>query len=270
MTLSMTDSIILGLLVLFFLVGFLKGFLRTLLGPISLFLALLLSIIIQNKTHNYLYAAITGLVGPFIIQIILSMIFKTWNSSADHKEKPSFISRLAGGILNTTWISFFIILFFLLINVLPAKWRSAAPIKQQIESSYSYTLMQKLLHNKKVNIKEINFNGIADAMNNPQKKKIIEESAEYKKIMQNDKIKNITNDPELVKMMQEKNYLGLLRSRKIQDIMKDNDLIDNILLLQKKIMSSTMKSGSAPSPNNPAQSSPPKTIRLENGVYTNH
>jgi uncharacterized membrane protein required for colicin V production len=260
------DYIVIGFFALFFILGFRKGFLKTILGPFSLILAIIASMIVQKQTGSLLYSTLVALIGPFIIEWLLSLALKK-KSGDDKKAKLSVISRLAGALLNSVWVVVLSAIVIFLISILPSSFEPTAPLKKNVEASQVYKWLKKAMKDK-TELKDFDIDRIQNAMNNPAQKAKIEKMKEYQKIMNDDKVQDFVNDPEIQKMLKDKNYVALLKSEKMQEILKDKDLVKQFFDLQKKVMDSTWKD-IKPSGHTSTGKSDPHTIELKDGVYTN-
>ena len=116
---AITDAIVAVILIYSSWDGWRRGFLRTLLGPVSLLLATIVSYFYYNFTHDFLKSLLIGLIGPFVLNIILAVVLTLWNKTVNQNQKANNFSRAWGGLFNLVWMGGIILLTLVLLVFMP-------------------------------------------------------------------------------------------------------------------------------------------------------
>ena len=221
------DAIVLVLLILFFARGMINGALRTLLGPISLALGTAAAYLYYQQTHNGLISLGIGILGPFVIRILLSIGLNFWQQAGGN---PSMASRIAGGMLGVIYSGSLLALTIILITVLPFDFPWIKSIKKNILASRSYAF----IHQISGNLFPASASKTANAPGGPEK--TLESTDEFQEVINDEEMKNLMQDPEVQKNVEEKNFAPLIVNPKFQSLLNNKALIQKLIALQKKMI----------------------------------
>ena len=113
-----TDSIMLGALLLFFFNGWRKGFLKTLLGPITLIIGCLIAYYHYQQTQNIAVSISICVFSPFALKILASMMLNLWNKAVNNAAPLSTASKVLGSIVGVLWSGSYLALLLVMIGFL--------------------------------------------------------------------------------------------------------------------------------------------------------
>lgn len=237
MTLSI-DLIIVIACLAFFIIGFNRGFWRAIIGPFALILGAIAGYIYYQKTGEWITSFLISFFGPFLIKLTLGFVLLLFPKDKNAQEDPVTLGKFAGGIFNLVWGGAIIMIALLLITLVPSPWSWLKTLQNQITDSQAYGIMNTLTRNTIEN----NETDILQMMNfweNPEKIENLQTTPEYQNLMTEDKITTILEDETLMDDIQNKNFVKILGSTKIQDLIKDKDLMSKLFNLQKMMIETT-------------------------------
>ncbi|VAW11774.1 hypothetical protein MNBD_BACTEROID05-1171 [hydrothermal vent metagenome] len=232
---STTDIIVAAFLCIFFLRGWFRGFVKSILGPLSLVAGTFLAYGYYAKTNKVIIALCISLFGPFIIQILLSFVFKIFNKILKNDSKPSMISGLIGGSISTLWSGAMLSLTILLIAFIPENFPKIKPIQEDVLQSISYKNIHKIAGDK-IPSASLDVKEISAIFENPKKLKKLQSSKEYENLMEDTKFRDLMSDKKIQKDVEDKNFVALLKNPKMQAIMKDKNLVKKLFEFQKQLI----------------------------------
>ncbi len=232
---AVTDIIVATFLCLFFLRGWFRGFIRSILGPLSLAIGTFLAYGYYAKTNNIVISLCISLFGPFIIQIILSLLFKIFNKILRNEAKPSVTSRFVGASISTIWSGTMLSLAILLISVIPRDFPKINNIQKDVLESTSYKKIYKLAENKMPSSSP-DISEISAIFKDPKKLKKLQTSKEYKNLVKDKTFHDLMSDEKIQKDIEDKNFVELLKNPKMQAMMKDKNLVKKLFAFQKQLI----------------------------------
>jgi uncharacterized membrane protein required for colicin V production len=142
---NITDYITLGAFLYFFFNGWRKGFLRTRLGPISLIVGCFIGYGYYQKTQNVALGLGICIIGPFIINILASLVLKLWHKAVNSDIPLSIVSRLSASALSILWSGSYLVMMMILIAVSPLKFGWFEKTKKDVLESRSYAFINARL-----------------------------------------------------------------------------------------------------------------------------
>lgn len=239
------DLIVLGIIVLSFFTGLSQGFYKTILGPISLGIAYLFAISYYQLFGNLVISLVVGLLAPFVIRLIFSLLGKLLTSAYTDHPRPGPTSRFLGGIISIVWSCGIVGLSMVLMTMIPLQTKFFDNIKDRIVSSFSYSVIQQAL-GKHLTEAGMNMDSITSVLTDPEKRKSLEESPEFQKIMDEPALKAFFRDPEILTLVRDKKFDQLISHPKMKAILEDKNAMNQLMKLNKLIRrfdaSSTKKS----------------------------
>ncbi len=246
--LPIADYIILGLLVIFFIMGWQKGLLRTLLGPISLIVGSIVGYIYYQKTGNLVISLLISIVGPFIMNIACGLLINAAKKSQANQEDAPILGRFLGGILSLLWSGSILILTILLIGLIPGKTPWLEKIQKAINTSHTYTFIYEKFKEKIPSVE--NIKNLNTAIQDPERIKDLQSTEEFQTVFNSDVIKQLYSDEETAKQLQEKDMGKLLTNPKVQSavqaIINDPELLKKFMSLQEKIITAQATNEKSP------------------------
>jgi len=232
--LTITDYIVLIVVSLSTFNGWRRGFLRSLLGPLSLVLCSVLSFVYFQKTHNLFWSLLLCVLGPLLLNILLPLLLKIGQKTAPEDKSISSSSRILGALFNLSWNTGTLILFLVWILMLPANVFGLAKIHSDINGSMTISLLNQLLPNYLPLVDH--FQNTWRVLNDPKERKMIESSPEYTALSQDEKIQGILADQDLIDQIRRGEMAKILSNPKIQEIFQDKELIKKFLALENSIL----------------------------------
>lgn len=230
---SITDGIILLMLLISFWSGWQKGLLRIILGPLSLLAGTVASYLYYSCTHNFLISVLIGLLGPIVLNFTLTVGLAVWNKTVNNNQKANILSRAGGGILNLLWTAGLSALVLVLLAILPSHFFGLDKIRADLDRSIAYSLVQQFIQDKVPSQKRMdNMLNIFD----PAQLKNIEDTKEYKNVMEDKKVQAILSNEETMKQIQRKDFAKLLSNPEFLKIFQDDHLMKNILDLNMRLL----------------------------------
>lgn len=137
------DLIILVISLFYFIRGWTKGFLRTIFGPISLIIGSIMSYIYFKQSGNIFVSILIGLMGPFVLNLGLSLLIKIWRKVTDEDNDAFTIGRLLGGICGFIWGFSLTTLIIVLIGLAPLQNSGLKSVQDQVKQSRYYSLLNQ-------------------------------------------------------------------------------------------------------------------------------
>ena len=239
----MVDLIIFCLLLIFFWAGWLKGILRSLIGPISLGLSLAAGLIYYWITQKFFYSVLISLFGPIALNIILSIILKTWNKTVSDKSSPKLTSRILGGLFSLLWYGSIFMVTLILIAVVPIRIPGFSKIQEFILLSKTYSAIDKLTGNKIAILFDVK--NMITILKDPQTKAAIESSPAYQTLTADHNFKNLFADKNLLKSFEHQNTIQLLSNQKVQAVLNSKDSLQKFMAVQTEIIRRSLDSNTS-------------------------
>jgi len=118
--------------------------------------------------------------------------------------------------------------------MLPANVFGLAKIHSDINGSMTISLLNQLLPNYLPLVDH--FQNTWRVLNDPKERKMIESSPEYTALSQDEKIQGILADQDLIDQIRRGEMAKILSNPKIQEIFQDKELIKKFLALENSIL----------------------------------
>ena len=197
---SWTDATILIILAIIIANGAHQGFLRSLGGPLSLLIGLILGTTGYILTKNILSGLLIGILATFLLTWLINSVIRARFS--DTSSRLTIIGRIAGGTINLLWGGSILFLFLLILTLIPLKRFGLISFAQDMDRSFTYTTIAKMLSSLPPSKKQIdpalaNDPRIQNLLNDPA----IHQSAEirdFRQLLANPTVAAVTKDPSLL------------------------------------------------------------------------
>jgi uncharacterized membrane protein len=218
-----SDLISVILMVFLSLLGYSRGFLRSIFGPLALVIATVVSFVYWVWTKDLVVSLCIGLVGPFLLTWIFKFLLNSFKKATNPEAKPNFISSLLGMALTLGWGMVMWLMAVFLVSIIPPIFAPMEMITKDIHQSATYRL-----------IKPFDFTASKRSATDPNEKpKSAEE--DLADLSEDQRIKDLLNDPEMIKAIEKKDYAALMKSPQILAIAQDPQLVKKMLSLYKKM-----------------------------------
>lgn len=232
-----TDTILLICALYFFFRGWQKGLLRSILGPISLVIGAIASYFYYAKTNNILLALIIGILGPFLLDIGLSLLLRL-KRTAEDKRPPLFSAgRVMGGIFSLLWRGTLVMLTLVLIVLAPIKIAAYQNMQKNITSSWSYQFINQWLDHK-LPLEPSSFKKLTTIMEKPESFQELQKSDSFQSLTENPHFIALIKDPSIRQDFEERNIANLLANPHMQELLKDPKILHKIMDINKLLQSS--------------------------------
>jgi uncharacterized membrane protein required for colicin V production len=225
----MIDIVTFVLSILFLLRGAGRGFIASLLIPFSIIVATIISILYYQATHALITSLVIGLIGPFIINLLLTSMLHIWANATNTNIKPTFLSRLGGALVTLAWGWVFIAFALILLAVLPAWNKTLNAIHNDVTKSASYFFVKPL--------GETFFN---TSTKNTLSKTPQDPNAAANDLSQDPRFQAILQDPIIQKDITNHDLVDLMKNPKIIDL--TNQIMSDPATF-KKVMAIYAKEG---------------------------
>ncbi|MCA9398352.1 MAG: hypothetical protein KC618_01295, partial [Candidatus Omnitrophica bacterium] len=151
------------------------------------------------------------------------------------EEKSIFsFTQFLAGLINASWKGgLFLVVLFLIVNV-QLKLPYLSRIQNNIIESYTYATIYKVAGNK-IPVISMDTENIKTIVEDPQKFQQLQSTESYKKLMDNQKIKDLYSDEDITRLAAEKNFVELIKNPKVQNLMQDKEILKDVFLLMKDI-----------------------------------
>ncbi len=212
-----TDIAIFLVILIFIMKGAIRGFWASLLHPLATALSLGAAYYHYKTMHNAAIALLIAIAGPIILYLLFKCIGMLIRSPED-QQQPSIISRILGSIITVVWGALIFIPLIYVFTILPNFFASQQPITKDIHQS---VIMKPIIDK---------FKPKPDNNTKP---------VTLETLVKDPRIQDIANDPEIRKMAQEKDYIGLMKNPKVLEIAKDPELVKRLLEEVKKRQETT-------------------------------
>jgi hypothetical protein len=198
--LTWTDATLLIVLTIIIANGAHQGFLCSLGGPLSLLIGLILGTTCYILTKNILSGLLVGILSTFLLTWLINSIIRARFS--DTSSRLTVIGRIAGGAINLLWGGSILFFFLLILTLVPLKRFGLTPFAQDMDRSFTYTTIAKIISNRTPSKKQIdpalaNDPRIKNLLNDPA----IHQAAEirdFRQLFANPVVAAVTKDPALL------------------------------------------------------------------------
>lgn len=240
---STTDTVIAICLIFLFYRGWANGFLRNIFGPASLILSCLLAAVYFRETKNMITALLIGILGPFALNILFSVLIAVWNKTMDGKKDPSQISRLLGAGVSLLWGGLHLVVILALISLAPENPGWMKNMKSDVLQSRGYTMVVLW-------IKNLAFEAFPDIgkaariLRDPGYSQKLRSLPEYAELMRDQTIRYLLSDEELMKKLQNRDIKEMVTNPKTRAVFQNPALLKKLMDMNIKIIEQTMEKNS--------------------------
>jgi len=253
-----TDYIALGALLYFFLNGWYKGIFKTLLGPISLIIGCSIAFIYYHQTNNMALSLWICVLSPLAFKILITVVLKIWKKVSNKEVSLSFSSKLFGSIFSVLWSGGYLGLLLILIGLIPTRFGWLDKIQDDVIASKSYSIIQQFI-DKNLLATFADIKKLTAIIGDPAKFQKFQSTKEFEVLMEDDDLKEIFSDEEMIAQIRNKEYGKLLANPKMRSALANDQLLKKIFALNKKIM----EEGIAEETSNGEKESQPKVIEIK-------
>ncbi len=229
-----TDITVAALAIFFAIHGWRQGTARTLIGPLSLILNLLVAYVYFKKCHNITGFLLIMLLGPMVLAGILILCVDAWHKNIDRSLPPSTASRFFGSTFNLFWGAGITMSALITIAILPANILKTDVVKQNVLHSYSYLLTERFVKNKIPFINDTE--AVLEVSQNENKIRRMQSSEEFMDLYRDPKIQGILSDKEMMEQIKNKDIVNLFSNPKFLALWQDAELAKKILKIQANIV----------------------------------
>ncbi len=236
---SITDGILFVVFIYLVGTGWQKGLLRTFIGPIVLITSILLSTLYFSLTKNLLGSFLIGLLGPFVLLIISSAAISSWHKiHNDDPKKINALSRLAGSLINVFWKGTLILGLLFFITILPEQFSAFSKIKNGIQESFTYKLLEVHVHNHFPIITSME--NVVTSLKSPAVMKSIQNNPQllekFDNFYKDPRINTIVSDQAILDKYSKEGITSILADPKIKKIYSDPELIKTFMNINTSIL----------------------------------
>lgn len=231
---TMTDYVVLVFLLYHFYRGWRKGLLRSLLGPGLLVICSYAGVQYFKNTQNIKLALGIAVLGPIIMNILLSGIIALWRKAVNKDGKISVADRLLGSAFSIVWGCCLLIITFLSVIIIPKGFSKIDAARQDILNSRTFALVIEPVKNKLPSW--IPIDKPLDIQEGSPMLDELGRSEAYQALVEDEKMQEILSDEEIVEQMRNREVVKLLDNPKIQAIFQDKDLIMKFMEVNKKML----------------------------------
>lgn len=137
------------------------------------------------------------------------------------------------------WVGIIMAITLILITVIPLNFSWYITIKEDINKSRSYAFLSMVLA-EKISLAQNSLQEITNSFENEEKQTKLQETEEFKNIIEDDTFKELLADEETMRQLQDKDISKLVTNPKIKDLASDKDLIKKIFAFQKQLIDQNM------------------------------
>lgn len=228
-----TPDIIFGIFILIFcILGFAKGVIRQFFSILAFILASAASVIVPHfvklpdmegtsPVWGYIIFSILIWVPAFLIFNSLGKFIAKRMSKKGIKLSDRIWGLFFGGIKGLIIIT----LIIFLLDLLPSNIKQSMPfILNVFKESKIVPIIEPYNPLLKLQIMQ-NLQAVISALTDPDYMSLLSSDPGFQKLSQNENIKQILNDAELKKALEERQYIKFITNPKIQALMKDSEAL---------------------------------------------
>lgn len=233
--LTVVDSILLFLAVLFLRNGWRRGLMRTLIGPASLLLCSIIGIIYLDLTGNIMKSFLMATFGTLILSVTIKVALMIGRRTVakEHRNYVFIGSRILGSFFSLFWKGGIALILLLLLTFFPEDIPHLQDIQKNINRSIAYSLMNQYIVSKVPPLKKT-FNALS-IFKDPRRMQQLSSSEDFQEFLHEEKIQAIASDEEIAEHIKNKNIAGLIANPKIRALMQDEQLMEKMFDLGQKI-----------------------------------
>jgi hypothetical protein len=220
-------------ILLYALFGVKKGFEKMFLEFFVFILSMAVSLVYYKATSNPLITLGVFLGLSVIVSVGLRFYFRAKDETSGGELKVG--AKLGGAALGIVWAVIFVMSFFMAIKVVPTSLPYAGEISKMVSESYIYKNFSKPILDKFFSVTRIEY--LAKILEDKEAMSKVKSSPEFQAILENDKIKAISEDEVLLKYISEKDYGKLATNPKVIALLEDGKVLESFIGLDfKKII----------------------------------
>ncbi len=236
---SITDTVVVICLSIFFAIGAFKGFIYSLIGPVSLTIGVIASFFYYSKTNNIFIALVISIFAPIILNILFLISYGMYKKYLAKESFISWLSRLGGAIFSVLWSGAMLGLTLVLITLIPLNNNWLNIIKSNITQSRSYAFIDAMTGDKITSATK-DLDTLLVALENPQMRANLEKNEEIKDLINDESLQSLMQDEMTRQQIVNKDFPALMKNEKFKAVMGNKDLAKKLLSLEKAIISGEM------------------------------
>lgn len=229
---SAPDIIIVVFILIFCMLGFAKGVIRQFFGILAFILSSAASIIAPRFVKLPAMEGVSPVSGYTILSALIWVpAFLIFNSLGKFianrmsKKGIKFSDRIWGLVFGGIKGMIIVILVIFLIDLLPGDTKQSLPLINESKIILAVEPYNPLL---KLQIMQ-NLETIITALTDPDYMSLLGNDPGFQKLKQNDSIKQILNDQDLVKILEKHEYIKFITNPKVQNLIKDPEAMKLLL-----------------------------------------
>jgi uncharacterized membrane protein required for colicin V production len=230
---SITDIIVLFIIVFFIYRGWQKGFLRTILGPLSLVLCTFGAYVYYYKTKNIPFSLLIAFIGPIGLTIFVGLSLTIWRRFFNKEGKISHLSRILGSFLNLLWSGSILVGVLTLLLFIPQKMPFFRTTQKDFHKSITYKYLNNFFQKRIPSLANIEQRINVLSLDPQQQPK--EVSDKLNELRQDERIQSILSDPVIANQIEKRDISQLISNPKILAIAQDEDLMMKFLDIYKSL-----------------------------------
>lgn len=232
-----TPDIVIGILILIFcILGFAKGVIRQFFSILAFILASAASVIVPHFVKLPAMEGVSPIWGYIIFSILIWVpAFLIFNSLGKFiakrmsKKGIKFSDRLWGLVFGGIKGFIIVILLIFFIDLLPGDIKQSVPFVSNIfNESKIVSVIEPYNPLLKLQIMQ-NLEAVISALTDPDYMNLLGNDPGFQKLKQNDSIKQILNDADLKKILEEHEYIKFMTHPKVQNLIQDPEAMKLLL-----------------------------------------
>ena len=232
--------------IIFFLIGFRNGLCRTLIGPLSLALCSIGALIYYDITANIINALMIAFIGTVIVSMAFRLLLIIGKSTVGKTGSDStlILSRVLGGLVNLAWKWGILFGILFLLTLIPFNVMNLGVIKEDINGSVSFRFINQAVLSRIPQTQKVE--QAVRVLGNPKKLQTLSTRPEYKALLAEPKIKDLTDDKDIQALVDKQNYIKLLAHPKIKALLRDKELLEKLTRLSESLYKDSPEEKTAP------------------------
>ncbi len=224
----MIDLIVLIIIIFFALQGLRQGFLIYLLKLTVIAISLAAAWYYYQQSHQLIKSFLV--FSSVFLGLLVLKVFLLGIGQKQPTEKSAFYyaNRRLGALTGCIWGTLVAALLIFAVELLPAEQIFKYNIKEKVQASKAYLILNHFIPIKEVNIVE-NIRYMSKL--GPDEKAKLMEQPELKELLESDEFKAVMEDPQTLNQLQNQDLRGLSANRKILELINNGEIMEKMLKL---------------------------------------
>ena len=232
---TITDAIVITLLLLLTAKGAYQGFLRSLITPLAIILSLIPGLLYFFGMGNFKLSLLIAVIGPFLISRLILFILRILTGT-DQAPEPGLLSRMAGQAVSFVWGAIVLLFVIAVLSLFPFERFELGGITREVLRSKTFQIIEPTLIRHGVNPRgNKDCSGSCDA-----REKAAEKLASDKDIAQmiaDPRVQKLISDPVIQAAINRQDMAALLSNPAIRELAADPHFLIKALKAYPKIRS---------------------------------